>query len=328
VQDPQAEPATGEAATQPSVTGEAVKQWLAAVEAAPGIAAEQKTALVAHYQKAADALAKAAESTERATGLAQKMESAPADLEAAQRALADSSAAPLPVPEVDSTATIEQAEQALSRAEAELVRLRTELEALESEEKNRADRRALVPALRTTEQAKRDELATKLQSKPQLRDPADPAFAEWVSWTAQVAASEAELRCLDLELPSYDARSRLMRTRLDLAHLQVDRQMQLLEKLRRSVAEVRTRQAEAERKKAEEAAREVADQHPDVKALADDNLKLIDARTGPNGLVPRIEAASKNLDELRAALSSTREKYEQTRRYIETVGLPAPRRRS
>lgn len=317
---PAQESAPSEASAQQTVDSESIKAWMQAAESAEGLAEAVKSALKASYQKALADAQKAEESRRRAESFRQRIASAPQDTEAAQAELDALTSAPSLTTGLEPNARIESIEQALARAETTASQLEAEQASIENEGKAREARRSQASALKDAEQAKLSEARSKLEGAAPNVDPLDPAFATWVQWTAAQRAAEAEIESLDAELPSYDARARLLRIRIDLAHLKVTRQTDLVSRLRATLQETRAREARAEEERAQAEAQSTRE-HPVLAEIAKGTLEIVKLRTDPNGLVARIERSTKRSAELKQSLETSKDRFDQAQRYIEVVGL-------
>lgn len=309
-----------EASARQVVDSESIKTWMQTAESAEGLADAVKSALKASYQKALADAQKAEESRRRAESFRQRIASAAQDTEAAQAELEALTSTPSLTTGLEPNAKVDAIEQALARAETTVSQLEAEQIAIENEGKAREARRSQAGALKEAEQAKLAEAKSKLEGAAPNVDPLDPAFAAWVQWTAAQRAAEAEIESLDAELPSYDARARLLRIRIDLAHLKVTRQADLAARLRTALQEARARSAREEEERAKAEAQRTSE-HPILAEIATGTLEIVKLRTDPDGLVARIERSTKRLAELKQLLDASKERFEQAQRYIEVVGL-------
>ncbi len=301
-------------------TSDSVKAWMQAAESAPNLPETTKGQLKAAWQKSLVDLQRADESKRRADGLKQKTASAAEDAAAADKALEEFAKQSVSFAEIDGLTDPSKIESRLATAEADAAQKAAQVTTLENEARSREDRRKQIPSLRDVEQARLEEARQKLAGAAPAVDPLDPAFALFVQWNAQRLAAEAELASLDLEVPSYDARSRLLRTETDRAHLEVERQNALVERLRKVLQDARAREAADEKKKAEEAAHKQND-HPLLAEAARENLAIVKRRTDPDGYVAKIEKATNLLAELKKKAQEQQERFEQAKNYIDTVGL-------
>lgn len=312
-QDPAAD-----APKTPVLRPEDIKAWMQTVEEATEISTELKAQLKTIYQAALTDVTKSLESVDRAEAFRQRTTSAPSDLEATSKEYETLSSAPELMPTLDATATSDQIDPALASAEATATQLKADLTAIDNEGKARDERRKSVPGLRAAEVARLEDAISKLISPAPATNPSDPAFANWIRMRAQEMAANTEIDSLDAEIASYDARVKLLRMRTDVVDAKLRRQTALVDRLRALAQTIRSREVEAERKKAEQTALDAANAHPEIKPIAETNVEIAKRR---EDLVARIDRANKRLTELQGSIKLNQDQFDQARKYIETVGL-------
>jgi len=165
---------------------------------------------------------------------------------------------------------------------------RSELDEIAQELQRRATRRIEIPARKSEIRRNLEALRSNANGVP-VETGLEPQRARSVRAAADAYALDRELVALDAEVGSYDARRELLTLRRDvvtrdIAALQTEQQslQDLIDQRRQSDAE----QTAAAASGAEEA---VADAHPLLRQAAEENAALAAARTGPDGVVSRLE---------------------------------------
>jgi potassium efflux system protein len=165
---------------------------------------------------------------------------------------------------------------------------RAELDEIAQELQRRATRRMEIPA-------RKSEIRRALES---LRNDAnalgaesggEPQRARGVRASADAFALDRELVALEAELGSYDARRELLSLRRDVVTREIAALQAEQESLQDLIDERRQSDAERTAAVASGAEQAAADAHPILRKAAEENAALAAARTGPDGIVSRLE---------------------------------------
>ena len=199
-------------------------------------------------------------------------------------------------------------EQMLAKATGELAAAKKDVTDLEAEPNRRAQRRLEVAELITAANQRLDEVARKLGEKPRDRS-AELAAALVALWQAQREAIHIEIDAYGKEVSSYDAERELISRQRDLAAARLSRLEEHVKGLQQAVNSRRQEEAAGKAEAAREAAARVAQAHPGIRDLAEENAKLAELRTGPEGLAVKIATVSQRLDGVTAELTGLQEGF-------------------
>jgi potassium efflux system protein len=241
-------------------------------------------------------------------------DSALTDGEAQAQALQKELDLPAQSAKVDVTeqSSLPQLMQQLAQAESTLAVARAEMAALEEESAGRDERRKQLPG--ALDQAKQD-----LANPAQMEAPAETWFIPQMA-EARALFEEARKVCLksqaaalEKELNSYDIRGKLLQLRMDRAVQNISVQEQLVQELRALVAEKRKKDAIAAAQQARDAVLDAAQATPELRQIAQqlaaENQALVELRTGPEGLLAKMEQASKAQEDVEAQLEQVKANY-------------------
>ncbi|MFW6108773.1 MAG: hypothetical protein ACOC8D_03055, partial [bacterium] len=305
-----------------ALTVEALEARRKQVEAAEGLDEALKKSLLALYDQAIAQLKLAVEYAQAAQADQQVAEAAPTLIDRTQEALAK--APPEPAVEIEPDATLAEIEQQVTEAETALTAAKKTLAERTAEIEQRTERRKAIPKLLADARQALDKVNEQLAAEPADDTPKEAVAARRALLRATRQALEQQIDKLQKELLRYEAETRLAPLQRDLAARAVAAADKRLQALREVVNERRRRDAQLAAQKARRERRAAANAHPAGAAITEENARLAELRTGPQGLTARIEqarerldAAEKNLTELRAERKSAREK-------MEKVGLTRP----
>ena len=186
--------------------------------------------------------------------------------------------------------SLQQGQQRLSEAEADLATAQKTLKDLQDEPKNRTDRRAAVLKQIEGAKAQLQEVDDLLEAKPHPDELPELTTANRLLLEARRHAIQAETLAGQAELRYYDSASELMPLQRDLAARKVEQLDDLTKRLRDQVNTRRRREAEAQAREARQAAMEAK---PDLRAIAVRNEELAKYR---QDLAGRIEHTVRELE--------------------------------
>lgn len=225
-----------------------------------------------------------------------------------------------PKPEVPEGATLFQLEQGQAQATAQLNSARQVLADLQAEAAKRQDRRTQIPVAKAAAQERLRELDESLSAQLPETDPPTVTEARRTLLMAQRQSAAAELDALDAELLGYDARQELLPARRDRAARRVVEGEAVVKAWQDLVAARRRLEAEQAAREAERLQLE-AQQHPVLRAFADESQQVAEARTLADGIPRKITEAAEDAAGTRTALNTLRQEYQSVSRRIEASGL-------
>jgi len=292
-----------------------VKQW----KETSGVDETLRTKVLDAYRQALEALKSAEEWSAKAAEYEKARLSAPATLEEIRGELNKPVTEAMPV--IPADASLEQLEQLLAQAEAELKSLQTEATNIDDEKKRRADRRLKIPEELAAAKQKLEEINKESTSTPAADEPPELTRAKKVQSVARRKAAEHEIASYENEVSSYDARGELLTARRDLAARRITETDALVKAWRDVVSERRRVEAERAAHEAQRTARrDAAQSQPVVQSLAEENAALARERA-ETGLADKIEQTSKELESFQKLRKRLEEEFKSVREKIEIAGL-------
>ncbi len=277
------------------------------------------------YGQAQNQLQEAAKSTATGTQFTEMIAGAESITKSLQQALVE----PLDSPsqQIPKEATSAEIDQRVADADAAMAAAQAERAALEQESAQRPERRRQIPELQTGARQRLAEAQADLDAAPVATDAAELVDARRTFAAARKEAAQQELNAYDAELQSYDLRGRILALKLDAStrraeHLKREgallrealtakRQDEALE------AATRAREAMLEASNAPAAIRELAGK------LAETNTKLTLERTGPDGLLRKVEEASARLTRVREKLGTLTSDFTAVKAKVDAAGIGA-----
>lgn len=309
----------------PSLDPAAIDARLKAAQGKAELDEATKAKIGDYYTQALDNLKVADEFRKQANQYAETIAGAETITKSLQQALVRTLDSPSQ--QVPKDATSSEVEQRVTDADTALAAAQAERAALEQESAKRSERRRQIPELQNAARKRVDEAQTELDSVPGASDPAELVEARRTLAAARKEAAQQELNTFEPELQSYDVRGRILALQLDGATRKSDhlkREAALLRDLltvRRQdealQAANRARDAMLEASNAPAAIRELAG------ALAETNTKLTLGRTGPDGLLHKIEQAGVRLTEVKESLSTLTSDFTAARTKVDAAGIGA-----
>ncbi len=296
-----------------------VEARIADLESTPGIDDSTRSAATDLYRSTIEQIQRAQRFADQTVEFRRLADEAPMLLEAIRAELASPPAEPSLTP--PEGATLQQLDQSLSLAEADLQAGRQNASELQSESTRRNERRVAI-----TEQTAR--------VRQQLADADDPATVQpreseagiltGARRTLQRAVRLAlvrEIESLEAEAGSYDARRDLLPARRDRAQRRATDTEKLVTAWQAIVTRQRQTDAEQATRDAQRLRREAARQHPVLKGFADETALKAQARTGDQSVAGRIDTISREATEAQSQLASLRIKFASIQRRLDVSGL-------
>jgi potassium efflux system protein len=193
--------------------------------------------------------------------------------------------------EKDTDVPLEVLEARAAELRTRVATTRAELDEVAAEQQRRALRRTEIPVRRS--EIKRQLSGLRVESGPTVMADtrSEPQRARFVRTAAEERALALEAAALDAEVASYDARRELLALRRDVASREIAWLQSQLQALQTKVDERRKLEAENAAAAATGTEEATADAHPLLRAAAARNAELASARTGPDGIVNRLERA-------------------------------------
>jgi len=289
-----------------------LKERITRIQEAEGLAKTTRKELLALYE---EALTHAAEIAQ----FRKEIQEAPDLLETTKNELAE--AAPEPVPEAPADASLLQLEQKLAEAEAKLDQAKKRAAGLEEQAKRRPERRMKIPNQLAEAKAELEEINQQLAAAPAAEESAQEVQGDLQLLLAKKAVLQKRIEKYELELKKYDATRELSAARRDLAARRLAHAEELVKAWQELVNQERRREAQRQALEAQRARRQAAQADPAIRGLAEENARLAERRTGPEGLVARIEKVSGKLQEVTDRLSVLDEEFGSVKKKVEAVGL-------
>lgn len=304
-------PQAGPAATE-DLTVELVQTRIKQLEEAKELPDEIKAPALELRKKTLTELQAAALAVQRTEKFVASRKQVPEDLKAIRAQLTVD--LPDPAAAVDPKVAIAELEQLLSKAEQELFEAEKRFEEAERRMKQRIDKRGeIVQAI-----AAAKEQSTELEnSKPPNKAPeVVAAHGEYVA--ARRRTLDAEIAAFEQELSLYEAQNELLPLLKDQATRTRTYAQKKVKHLQSELLNRRKREAE---RQAREAIRDAANAHPAVKMLAENNSALAKKRTGPEGILYKIEQATHYRETLESELAAIRTNFASITEKIKAGGL-------
>ena len=308
----------------PLTVGE-VRSLRQQVEQAGGLEEDVKAKILETYDQAVGQLEAAAVWSEKAAAFDRARQEAPELAEALEEQLKE----PLPEPTVElpKDASLDQFENRFREVKLEVDTLSEEVAKLEAEGKQRRERRKKVPQLLASARQRLLEAREQEAAIGAGQGPPELINAQGTLLEATILATEAEIAGLKRELPSYEAGEKLLTLRIDQAlrmHAAREKEVELWqEKLR----ERRREEAERAAQAAKEALLEATGASPGIRQFAEElaaeNAALAEERTGPQGILQRLEGVAQRLGEVNGLLKEVEADFSSVQKRVEAGGLTA-----
>ncbi len=224
---------------------------------------------------------------------------------------------------VDPDLVSEQIELRVLGVEQDLTLAQRELAELNEERDRRSTRRRELPDALADAKARLSALPPATAA-PVGEDAESLELGERLD-RARRAAIEAEIRALEEELLSYDARGQLLERRIERAGLRVKRGEEEIERLRVALSRSREREAQREAERALALLRD-ADSlsgvaRDVVRGIAQDNAQLARDRYGTDGLLESIADVSRKLNNVDRRIAEVEADRQRLDRKVESAGL-------
>jgi potassium efflux system protein len=302
------------------VTAEGVQAQLDRTNADATLDETLKSKLVPLYTQALEQLRSSKEWADKAAQFEAEAAAAPDEIQANEKKRRQPPATP-EAPE-ETTAGLEQR---LAQIESELVAARQDRDALKEEGAQRAERRKQLPELLTSARQRLAELPPASPAVTETTEPPQLVEAGRVLAVAQKQALEYEIRAYEVQLQTYEIRGQLREVRLEQAIRKVAQLEESEKVLRRAVGERRQEEAREAVRETQRALLETAHATPRVRnaaeELAEANAALAARRTGPNGLLMKVDSTSAELAQVQAQLAALRDQSKSIRQKVEAAGL-------
>ncbi len=256
----------------------------------------------------------------RSAEFAQAREGSPQMLASIQVDVAQLKLRETPSPRFDRP--VSELELELLGQKQQLSLARNEATELEAEASLRAERRRQIPSLLAAARGRQLALGDEAGAptgEPGLDD-ARKRLAQ-----ARLQAVSSEIAAYEEEIRSYDARGQLLALRLERAALRVAALEAGVERLQEALAARRQGEAEVTAREAE-LSFELPESMPPaalqlMRGLAAENRELAQRRTGPEGLLQKIEETSQKLSRAEQQVAAVSANLELLQRNVKAAGL-------
>ena len=317
----QAQSEADSAETEPSqreeLTTDFISRRLKLIEAS-SLADDEKAKVLKIYEDAATQIELADQLTRDAAGWKKLQADAPTELKRLQEKLAQpDSTTDLEIP---STAGISELDQLLSTTRQTLNEAKSKLEDLKKDPARRDDRRTAAADIRKSANDRIAKLEEALQTSPAPGTSPELAQATAILQRATQLAEKRKLEALDAELPAYHATTELLDLRQQLAAREVadlERQVATLSEL---LDQKRLAEALEQAKQALAAAEKT---QPQLRPIAEENVRLAEMRIGSAGLVARIQQADQELQQSRKRVDRAHEIETEVTEKLKLPGMAA-----
>ncbi|MCW5777522.1 MAG: mechanosensitive ion channel [Phycisphaeraceae bacterium] len=296
---------------------EVVEQRLAALAERTDLPETARTELTGLLQQTMDALRSAQGFEAQIAEYDRLIAESPALLERIRAELSDPP--PAPVVDLPAGATVQEAEQRLADAQAELAAAREELARLEAEPERRSQRRTEIAQLVAQGRARLAELDERISLVPASEDEVERARLDLL--LAQRRALASEITSYEKERGRYDARREVLPEQRNRAARRVAILESAVSAWQAEAQERRRRQAEEQAREAQRLRREAAALTPALRELAEQNQEIADARTGRDGIAERLAEARAELTALPQETGRLQREFDSVSRKVDTAGV-------
>jgi potassium efflux system protein len=302
----------------PQLTREVIEQRVKALAEATGVADDVRAAAQKLYAETLTAIDEAGRAATAAGAFQAKRAAAPEETAAQQARREELKQAPSYEPPVG--LKLEDAEDELAKATAELKAASKALLDINEEAARRQERRRKLPAEIGAAEDRLTEARQQASAAPPTEAP-ELVAARACLVQARVQLAEAQLAMAQNELACYEARDRLLPIRQEVhaaeekaAKSRATALQELVQRLRREEAEKYLRDATRD-------VRDSADDYAFVQDIAAANLEFTKKRLGPDGIVTKLEAAAERLRRAEEQLKQIRNDHQRSQERMEAGGL-------
>ncbi len=311
-------PSGAQPATPPEAPRlEDVERRLAAVGERTDLPEAARAELTGLLQQTVDALRAAQGFEAQIAEYDRLIAESPALLERIRAELAEP--APAPVVDLPAGATVQEAEQRLGQAQAELAAAREELARLEAEPERRSQRRTEIAQLVAQGRSRLVELDERISLVPASEDEVERSRLDLL--LAQRRALASEITSYEKERGRYDARREVLPEQRNRAARRVAILESAVSAWQAEAQERRRRQAEEQAREAQRLRREAAALTPALRELAEQNQEIADARTGRDGIAERLAEARAELTALPQEIGRLQRDFASVSRKVDAAGL-------
>jgi len=301
-------------------TPEEVRARIEALQADQSVPAEERDAVLAALRSAAEALQRRQVALAEAATRREQAATAPTQRDEL-RARLDK---PPPEPELDvgRQTPLEEVTRRVESARADLAAAQAELAELQAE-----------AALRTTYAQEAPQRLAELRARlADIRGQREAVAgdgrlpsARRLALDAEASAVAARIEAIEAQLASYDAREEVLPLRRSIANRRIDLLNATLQRLQDLETTIRRNQAEQAEREAQQrlsqATREAALRLPQLREIAERTAELAADRTGPEGVVARLDDVRQRRTRAAETLRSLRERARSTAAKIRATGL-------
>jgi len=297
--------------TQELPSEEQLRERIAAVEEAGGIDDAQRKLLLEQYQLALERLAAAENYAAATRELEQLVKTAPEQVRRLQAQAEQVQASPPAVGDAD----LDRIQQLLAQEKATLAGLQSQLTELENQLRQAQARPARAREELAAAKLRRQELQRELQGPLPQEQNERLAQARQAAQQAQRLALGNQIRMLEQELLSNDAKLSVLTAQRDLARLRVEAQAEQV----RALDELANQRSLSEAaQSAQQAAEAAIGAQPLVREVAAVNSELSEQLAT---LISQLEATAADQRRLQRQLDQLQARYQTTEQQLEIAGL-------
>lgn len=211
--------------------------------------------------------------------------------------------------------------------DAALAAVQAERASLETDSAHRSERRRQIPELQNAARQRLAEAQAELNAVLAASDVPELLDGRQTLAAARIESAQQELSAYDLELQSYDLRGRILGLRLDGATRRAEHLKREAALLRDALAARRQDEALEAANRARESMLEASNAPPAIRELAgklaETNTKLTLERTGPDGLLRKVEKAGARLTEVKELLTTLTSDFTAVKAKLDAAGIGA-----
>lgn len=304
---------------KPKITLDEIKSEINHIENSETIDEEIKKSVLDIYQQAITQINVTANWNAKTNALKMVIDTAPLKMESIKEELA------APFVEANNVilpdSTLPQLETLLAQSKTGFITKQNELIRLEAEPKHRSSRQVAIPNLITEANKRLEEIEVQISALKLVEEVNELKKARNTFFEIKKETLLQEIKNYEKEIQSYNVTSELILLQRDLAARNFAEIEKLVHALENVINDKRRIKAEHDEQKAKAALRAAINSAPYIHNLIEENALLANKRTGVDGLITKIENASKDIEDSGHKLEQIKEEFDITTKKVEAAGL-------
>jgi potassium-dependent mechanosensitive channel len=223
-------------------------------------------------------------------------------------------------PQPPTDTSVSQLDQFLAQARVEYNKTQSESLKLDDIDRQRTERRKLIPQETADLQKIRTQIQEQRQATPSDQQPRQLTQAHLLGLDARALAVNLQLDALQKEIASYEARRELLVSRRELAARQVKYYEDLVNAWQKLVNDKRREQTKSDAQQAKELKNQVDWAHKDLKSLASENARIAERRLLEK-LPDKIEKTTRELDDTTKKIETYTSDFKNLNDKLKAIGL-------